>query len=326
MISFFQINRKAVYATVLTVGFAFTALAGPYAPAAGEEGTTAIALDDPAIVGWVTAVVAYQRGEQADEPFIDPNNAIGPGAGDSLTVLSLGREGSVTLAFAKPLRDGEEFDFAVFENGFGGRNPWEAFLELAFVEVTSDGQHWVRFPSDSVTPRPPGDSWGFYNFFDASDIDGLAGKYKRGFGTPFDLAALRSLDAEVLGPLDFERITQVRLVDILGDGNTLDSTGDPIYDPWPTIGSAGFDLDGVAAMHFALAPAAEVLAVTPLPGAVELRWQGTPGESYALETAPALEGPWTEVQVITLDTEGTGERVDNLVPAAEAQFFRVTSR
>ena len=29
----------------------------------------------------------------------------------------------------------------------------------------------------------------------------------------------------------------------------LDSQGDPIYDPYPTVGSAGFDLDGVAALH-----------------------------------------------------------------------------
>jgi hypothetical protein len=38
-------------------------------------------------------------------------------------------------------------------------------------------------------------------------------------------------------------------VDIVGDGTALDSFGSPIFDPYPTVGSAGFDLDGVAVMN-----------------------------------------------------------------------------
>jgi hypothetical protein len=29
----------------------------------------------------------------------------------------------------------------------------------------------------------------------------------------------------------------------------LDSFGRPIFDPYPTVGSAGFDLDGIAVMN-----------------------------------------------------------------------------
>ena len=78
-----------------------------------------------------------------------------------------------------------------------------------------------------------------------TNIDGLAGKYRVGFGTPFDLADLRGVDPS----LNVDRVTHVRIIDVVGDGSSLDSQGDPIYDPYPTVGSAGFDLDGVAALH-----------------------------------------------------------------------------
>ena len=41
----------------------------------------------------------------------------------------------------------------------------------------------------------------------------------------------------------------IRLIDIVGDGSATDASGDPIYDPFPTVGSAGFDLDAVAVIH-----------------------------------------------------------------------------
>ena len=49
--------------------------------------------------------------------------------------------------------------------------------------------------------------------------------------------------------LDLTRVTHVRLVDIVGDGASTDASGDPIYDPFPTEGSAGFDLDAVGVIH-----------------------------------------------------------------------------
>ena len=46
-----------------------------------------------------------------------------------------------------------------------------------------------------------------------------------------------------------EKNNQVRLVDIVGDGTYQDSSGDVIYDPFPTAESAGFDLDAIGVIH-----------------------------------------------------------------------------
>jgi len=84
---------------------------------------------------------------------------------------------------------------------------------------------------------------------DPRDIDGLAGKYPVGFGTPFDLRALASQPEVTSGDVQLDRITQVRIVDIVGDGSVLDSHDHPIYDPYPTVGTAGFDLEAVAVLN-----------------------------------------------------------------------------
>jgi hypothetical protein len=114
---------------------------------------------------------------------------------------------------------------------------------LAWVEVSSDGVHIYRFPNVSLTPA----SVGPYGKVDATNIDGLAGKYRQSFGTPFDLAVLRPL----YPALDVNNITYVRIVDIVGDGSCFDSASPAhaIYDPTPTWGSSGFDLDAVAVLN-----------------------------------------------------------------------------
>ena len=145
-----------------------------------------------------------------------------------------------TVGFADPVVDGPGPDFAVFENGFG-----DTFLELAFVEVSSDGVHFARFPNAYLGLSPIGRFGGH----DPALIRGLAGKHRAGFGTPFDLAELARADAVLTGRLDLRNITHVRVVDIVGDGGTLDSFGNPIYDPYPTVMSGGFDLEAVGVFH-----------------------------------------------------------------------------
>ena len=60
----------------------------------------------------------------------------------------------------------------------------------------------------------------------------------------------------------------IRIVDIKGDGTEFDSYPasvggpHPIYDPFQTIGSGGFDLDAVGVRYFA--------AAVPEPGPVAL--------------------------------------------------------
>lgn len=242
----------------------------PFAPAAGEAGSTAVALTDPAIAGWATGYGEYAPGDGVDAVWRQPEEALGPAGTETGAVVVLGRGGGITLTFARPLRDGNGPDFAVFENGFAA-----GFLELAYVEVSSDGEHFVRFPAYSLTAEPvPG-----FGTIDPTLITGLAGKYRIGYGTPFDLGVLeaayrRALEKETWnGPeaaefsqtyrdalvanfpyIDLQRVTHVRMVDIPGDGTAPDAEGFPIYDPYPTSITTGFDLDGVAVLNEATEP------------------------------------------------------------------------
>ncbi|MBS1615073.1 MAG: T9SS type A sorting domain-containing protein [Bacteroidetes bacterium] len=224
-----------------------------YAPQVGLSGSSALSKSSPLFVGWANAC-AVQRGlQQAGNPGLGlasmGNNslALGPANG---TVVSLGDSGVALLQFASPISDGPGADFAVFENGFfQAGDSVNAFLELAFVEVSSDGNHFVRFPASSLTQdtlqlSPSGSP----SLIDARQIDNLAGKYIAGWGTPFDLAEL----ADSPG-LDIHAITHVRLVDVVGSIGMYashDHAGHIINDPFPSpFPSSGFDLDAVGVIH-----------------------------------------------------------------------------
>lgn len=219
--------------------------AGPYRPPAGIEGSHAIHMEDEAFLDWADDIAEYQVGENVDSTWQTPEKALGPAEGTSFEVVSLGAGGTITLTFDPPISNGDGWDFAVFENGFE-----DTFLELAYVEISSDGIVFVRFDSASLTPDPVPS----FGTLDPSNIDGLAGKYRQSYGTPFDLEEL-SGQAEVLqGDVDLSAITHVRLVDVVGDGTYLDSSGRAIYDLYPTYGSAGFDLDAVGVSNGAPYP------------------------------------------------------------------------
>lgn len=237
--------------------FAYTLPEYPFSPPAGEAGSTAVPYDDPAIVAWATQVVSVSFGEDVTEGWRESSHALGPAGSVEPTVLVLGRGGSVVLGFDQPLRDGPGNDFAVFENAFR-----DTFLELAYVEVSSDGQHYVRFPSFSYTPGPvPA-----FGYMDARMIHGLGGKYAAGQGTPFDLSDLQAAYQAALVDSPFsQQYTQqlvanfpyirldairfVRLLDVVGDGSALDAGGFPIFDPYKTSGTAGFDLDALGILN-----------------------------------------------------------------------------
>ncbi len=199
----------------------------------------AVPLDDPGISGWAVAVVSYEAGEDVDDEWTDIEKAVGPAAGSSTEILCLGSGGVVTLSFDPPISNQSGPDLAVFENSFQ-----DTFLELAFVEVSTDGVVFERFDSESLTPDPVGP----FGTMDPNLIRGLAGTLMQGFGTPFDLSALVNHPQVLSGAVSLHAIHFVRVVDVVGDGNTSDSFGNPIYDPYPTTGSAGFDLDGVAVL------------------------------------------------------------------------------
>ncbi len=209
------------------------ALPGP----ATAEDTDAIPLDAPR--AWATEVVSVVYGGGVDPVWRTPEKAVGPATGDIYDVLVLGNGGSAVLALDPPATDGPGPDLAVFENSFGGAN-----LEVAFVEVSSDGATWARFASLSLTPSPVPT----YGGLDPSHLSGLAGKHAAGWGTPFDLATLAGAPEVLDGRVDLGAVRYVRLLDIVGDGTTPDSFGHPIYDPTPAFGSGGFDLEAVGVL------------------------------------------------------------------------------
>lgn len=253
---------KKTLPLLLLTGLSGLAQAGPFAPAAGQPGSTALSKDDAAFVGWASGWQDYLPGAEVDAQFQTPDKATGVAVGDSFDIVSLGRGGSITMTFDTPISNGPGADFAVFENSFN-----ETFLELAWVEVSSDGANFSRFPGVSLTPGPVS----AFGSVDPTDIDGFAGKFKQGFGTPFDLDSL-AVDAT----LDLANINFVRIVDIVGDGNVFDNASaaqggpHPVYDPYPTIQSAGFDLDAVGVINMAT-------AAVPVPAALWLFLSGLAG-------------------------------------------------
>jgi hypothetical protein len=220
-----------------------------FAPPAGEEGTTAIKKDSVIIVNWASEVIDFDRGlldiatpDGGDASYGDSLAALGIAEGTSVDCVSLGDQGSITLTFPYSLRDGEGPDFAVFENSFS-----DDYLEFAFVEVSTDGERFVRFPAISNTQTET--QIETYGTTDTKLIHNLAGKYRQGYGTPFDLADL----VDSTG-IDLNEILYVRLVDVIGTIDPLygtkDSEGNLINDPYKTdFESGGFDLDAVGVIN-----------------------------------------------------------------------------
>lgn len=218
---------------------------GPFAPAANQAGTTAIHKDSSIFVGWASSAVIH-RGFQN---ILDTNSGKTTVGSDTNVfgiadgkVLSLGDGGTATVQFVGRLYNGIGPDFAVFENAFNN-----TFLELAFVEVSSNGVDFVRFPNqsltDTVTPV------GSFGAIDPTNVNNLAGKYQVNYGTPFDLEDLRNTPN-----LDLNNIGWVRIIDVVGTLNDSltrrDSQGRKINDQFPTeFPSGGFDLDAIGVIY-----------------------------------------------------------------------------
>ncbi len=213
-----------------------TIVLGRYAPAAGVAGSTAVHMDNNSIIGWASGWENYVVGSNCDPEWQTPEKAMGDANGTSYDIVCLGRGGEITLTFNCGIGGGPGYDFVVFENGI-----IDTFLELAYVEVSSDGENFFRFMNDSLTEGPVSS----YGVVEPTDIGGFASKYRQGYGTPFDLALLKNTS----GLLDTDNVEWVRIVDIVGDGNDFDTSGDIVYDQYPTTGSAGFDLDAIGVLN-----------------------------------------------------------------------------
>ena len=241
------------FAITLMMALAPTMLWAQFAPEAGVVGTTAMHADSSAFVAWATGCTVERGLMRIDRPNSGPasfgEEALALGVpGGTMDVVSLGDGGKATLTFASPICNSPGPDFAVFENGLvNAQDTTICFLELAFVEVSSDGENFFPFPAISKVQDTA--QMGGFACMHASLIHNFAGKYQVMYGTPFDLD-----EVEDNALLDKNKITHVRLIDVVGniapEYATYDSEGHPVNDPWPTgFNSCGFDLDAVGVIH-----------------------------------------------------------------------------
>ena len=247
------------------------------------------AILNPLFRGWAAEVVSYQPAPGLASQWTDPNLALGPATGSIADIVSLGdlgqdqidqgiSPGHITLSFDGPIRQGGGYDFVVFENGFAANANWDEdsvagqmFAELAYVEVSSNGEDFVRFPAVSLTA-------GRVDFLlgtiEAGTIYNLAGKHPNAYGTctgtPFDLSDIADYPDVVSGLVDINDVQYVRIVDIPGSGDFYDqavmyvnpktypdwdvyANNHPIYDAWntslaPINPSGGFDLEAIGVL------------------------------------------------------------------------------
>jgi hypothetical protein len=246
------------------------------------------AVINPIFKGWATEVVDYYQTPRVASQWSDPNKTLGPATGNVNDIFSLGdlsREqinqgespGWIILTFDEPIRNNRGYDFAVFENGLlsefntpSGSVAGQILAELAYVEVSSNGVDFVRFPSVSLTDQP-GD---LFSTIEMSHVYNLAGKHPNAYnictGTPFDLQEIESNPMVISGLVDINDIKYVRIVDIPGTGDFYDDAVEyidpstwpewdyyrnnhPIFDEWntslvPLHPSGGFDLEAVGVL------------------------------------------------------------------------------
>lgn len=226
-------------------GFLWSQASGIYAPAAGQAGTTAIHKDSSIVQSW-TNNCSLVRGyldiadkSQGLASHGDSSAAFGKADGD---VVSLGDSGYVEITFNPALSDESGPELAIFENSFS-----DTYLELAFVEISSDGVNFVRFPAHSLTQVTQ--QVGGFGSIDPTDIHNFAGKYRADYGTPFDFSDLKDSTS-----VDIQAVTHLRIVDAIGTIDpqfaTRDVNGNMVNEPYPTnFGSGGFDLDAIAILN-----------------------------------------------------------------------------
>ena len=239
-------NQIRILITILITGFLSQQVIAQFAPAAGQPGSTALRADSSCFINWASHC-HIQRGlkqiNQPDSGYASVGTAQSAiGQASTNGVVSLGDGGIATLTFNPPITDGNGFDFAIFENTF-----LDTFLELAFVEVSTDSQSWARFPNESLTQTKF--QTAAFGFTQPTNIHNLAGKYRHPYGTPFDLK-----DLAMMSNIRINEIRYVRIIDVVGSIDTLyaqrDSKNRIINDPWPTpFASSGFDLDAVGVIN-----------------------------------------------------------------------------
>ncbi|MBR9918147.1 T9SS type A sorting domain-containing protein [bacterium] len=207
-------------------------------PEGGEIGSKSIPRTHSSIQAWADSIV-FEPGylNIADKSLgkVPASADLATGAADG-TVVSLGDSGYATYILQEDLIDQPGFDFAVFENGFEAGNGY--FLELAFVEVSKDGQSFTRFPT--LTAADTNTQLSLTSTSQPEYYHNFAGKYQSPYGALFDI-----------GELGLDTVRYIRIVDVIGSTTdsigSRDSEGKIINDPWPSpFNNCGFDLDALA--------------------------------------------------------------------------------
>jgi hypothetical protein len=185
---------------------------------------------------FVDRVVEFKKGQEGgfnEDKLPDIVLGCPHGGGDVVGgahVLSLGRNGSITLEFVdNEVVDGEGVDFLIFENsikpepGLGAVNPG---YDLAKVEVSEDGVEWKTFAFDTGTRKGCAGHLPVYSNPDTDEGRDISPTDpKKAGGEGFDISEL-----------GFKVIRFVRITDL-----GLSTLGGKT--------TQGFDLDAVAAVH-----------------------------------------------------------------------------
>ncbi len=198
-----------------------------------------------------TSVVAINNNGGAGGGIFIPSNLLGPPQG---LVNSLGIGGDAIVGLGVAMRDGAGADLIVLENPFFLQpGPiGSSFCEMLYVEVSSNGIDFARFPSRYYGPQVQPGPFGTLN---VGYFENLAGATPQGSGPDpqdlveaggdaFDLDDLRGDPLVLAGRVDLGAITALRLVDVRS-GIDADARGRLIFDP----GAGSADVDGVTVVH-----------------------------------------------------------------------------
>ncbi|MDR1305209.1 MAG: PEP-CTERM sorting domain-containing protein [Verrucomicrobiales bacterium] len=252
---FFQVLTLAALLSLTPAASALEL--GPFSGGQESPGTldSGIPGNSSLFVGWATGYLDYVPSPtRFDGRFWTPEKTLGPATGNVMHIASLGdmsaedlvayladpvnaavKPGTITLTFDYAITNGTGADFAVFENAFisnytipeTGGAAGQGFCELGYVEVSTDGFTFARFPSiylntfEGMQFDDDGNPKNFnYATMEVTTIYNIAGKHCNGYGpsygTPFDLDTLVDFDA-VLACLDeigFE-LTEAQLTSLL---------------------------------------------------------------------------------------------------------------